>query len=129
MDKDLVEHFDEPAMNLCLYGFLCIFGIQSMSLLSFSIRDLTLSITPIPRRLHILNKWNAQSNTKELMECTVKHKGTNGMHSQAQRNRFSTLRHHIAHRRQKETSSVDPYSLENGRDLLFFPRAWLLLGI
>ena len=28
MDKGLVEHFDEPAMNLCLYGFLCIFGIQ-----------------------------------------------------------------------------------------------------
>ena len=28
MDKGLVEHFDEPAMNLCLYGLLCIFGIQ-----------------------------------------------------------------------------------------------------
>ena len=23
-----MEHFDEPAMNLCLYGFLCILGIQ-----------------------------------------------------------------------------------------------------
>ena len=23
-----MEHFDEPAMNLCLCGFLCIFGIQ-----------------------------------------------------------------------------------------------------
>ena len=30
MDKGLVEHFDVPAMNLCLYGFLCIFGIQYM---------------------------------------------------------------------------------------------------
>ena len=30
IDKGLVEHFDEPAMNLCLYGFLCIFGIQYM---------------------------------------------------------------------------------------------------
>ena len=28
MDKGLVEHFDEPAMNLCLYGLLCNFGIQ-----------------------------------------------------------------------------------------------------
>ena len=26
----MVEHLDEPAMNLCLYGFLCIFGIQYM---------------------------------------------------------------------------------------------------
>ena len=25
-----MEHLDEPAMNLCLYGFLCIFGIQYM---------------------------------------------------------------------------------------------------
>ena len=30
IDKGLEEHFDEPAMNLCLYGFLCIFGIQYM---------------------------------------------------------------------------------------------------
>ena len=30
MDRGLVEHLDEPAMNLCLYGFLCIFGIQYM---------------------------------------------------------------------------------------------------
>ena len=30
IDKGLVEHLDEPAMNLCLYGFLCIFGIQYM---------------------------------------------------------------------------------------------------
>ena len=30
MDRGLVEHSDEPAMNLCLYGFLCIFGIQYM---------------------------------------------------------------------------------------------------
>ena len=29
MDKSLVEHFDEPAMNLCLYGFLCIFGLPT----------------------------------------------------------------------------------------------------
>ena len=29
-DRGLVEHLDEPAMNLCLYGFLCIFGIQYM---------------------------------------------------------------------------------------------------
>ena len=28
MDRGLVEHLDELAMNLCLYGFLCIFGIQ-----------------------------------------------------------------------------------------------------
>ena len=25
-----MEHLDESAMNLCLYGFLCIFGIQYM---------------------------------------------------------------------------------------------------
>ena len=25
-----MEHLDEPAMNLCLYGFVCIFGIQYM---------------------------------------------------------------------------------------------------
>ena len=30
MDRGLVEHLDETAMNLCLYGFLCIFGIQYM---------------------------------------------------------------------------------------------------
>ena len=30
MDRGLREHFDEPAMNLCLYGFLCIFGIEYM---------------------------------------------------------------------------------------------------
>ena len=30
MDRGLVEHFDELAMNLGLYGFLCIFGIQYM---------------------------------------------------------------------------------------------------
>ena len=30
LDRGLVEHLDEPAMNLCLYGFLCIFGIQYM---------------------------------------------------------------------------------------------------
>ena len=30
MDRGLVEHLDEPEMNLCLYGFLCIFGIQYM---------------------------------------------------------------------------------------------------
>ena len=24
-----MEHFDEPAMNLCLYGFLCIIGINN----------------------------------------------------------------------------------------------------
>ena len=30
MERGLVEHLDEPAMNLCLYGFLCIFGIQYM---------------------------------------------------------------------------------------------------
>ena len=29
-DRCLVEHLDEPAMNLCLYDFLCIFGIQYM---------------------------------------------------------------------------------------------------
>ena len=23
-----MEHLDKPAMNLCLYGLLCIFGIQ-----------------------------------------------------------------------------------------------------
>ena len=28
MDRCLVEHLDEPAVNLCLYGVLCIFGIQ-----------------------------------------------------------------------------------------------------
>ena len=31
IDKDLVEHLDEPAINLCLYGFSCIFGIQYMN--------------------------------------------------------------------------------------------------
>ena len=30
IDRGLVEHLDEPAMNLCLYGFLCIFGIKYM---------------------------------------------------------------------------------------------------
>ena len=30
MDSGLVEHLDEPAMNLCLYGFLYIFRIQYM---------------------------------------------------------------------------------------------------
>ena len=30
LDRGLVEHLDEPAMNLCLYGSLCIFGIQYM---------------------------------------------------------------------------------------------------
>ena len=30
IDKGLVEHLDEPPMNLCLYGVLCIFGIQYM---------------------------------------------------------------------------------------------------
>ena len=30
MDRGLQEHLDEPAMNPCLYGFLCIFGIQYM---------------------------------------------------------------------------------------------------
>ena len=30
MDRGLVEHLDEPAMNVCLYGFLYIFGIQYM---------------------------------------------------------------------------------------------------
>ena len=25
-----MEHLDEPVMNLCLYEFLCIFGIQCM---------------------------------------------------------------------------------------------------
>ena len=30
MDRCLVEHLDEPTKNLCLYGFLCIFGIQYM---------------------------------------------------------------------------------------------------
>ena len=30
IDRGLVEHLDEPAMNLCLYGFLFIFGIQYM---------------------------------------------------------------------------------------------------
>ena len=30
MDRGLVEHLDEPAINMCLYGFLCIFGIQYM---------------------------------------------------------------------------------------------------
>ena len=28
MDRGLVEHLEEQAMNWCLYGFLCIFGIQ-----------------------------------------------------------------------------------------------------
>ena len=28
MDRGLVEHLDEPTMSLCLYAFLCIFGIQ-----------------------------------------------------------------------------------------------------
>ena len=30
MDRGLVEHLDEPAMDLCLYGFLCIFEIHYM---------------------------------------------------------------------------------------------------
>ena len=30
MDRGLVQHMDEPAINLCLYGFLCIFGFQYM---------------------------------------------------------------------------------------------------
>ena len=30
MDKSLVEHLDKPAINLCLYGVLCIFGNQYM---------------------------------------------------------------------------------------------------
>ena len=30
MDRGSVEHLDEPAMNLCLYGLMCIFGIQYM---------------------------------------------------------------------------------------------------
>ena len=30
MDRGLVEHLDEPAIILCLYGFLCIFWIQYM---------------------------------------------------------------------------------------------------
>ena len=28
IDTDLVEHFEEPAMKRCLYGFLCILGMQ-----------------------------------------------------------------------------------------------------
>ena len=30
VDRGLVEHLDKPAINLCLYGILCIFGIQHM---------------------------------------------------------------------------------------------------
>ena len=35
-DRDLVEHLDKPAMNMCLYGFLCIVGIQYMYVKSSS---------------------------------------------------------------------------------------------
>ena len=28
IDRGFLEHLDEPRMNLCLYGFLCIFEIQ-----------------------------------------------------------------------------------------------------
>ena len=28
MDKGFVEHFDEPAMNLCLYGFLFLMKVE-----------------------------------------------------------------------------------------------------
>ena len=30
MDRGLVEHLADPAMNLSLYGYLYIFGIQNM---------------------------------------------------------------------------------------------------
>ena len=30
IDRGLVEYLDEPVMNLCLYGLLCIFKIQYM---------------------------------------------------------------------------------------------------
>ena len=30
IDKGLVDHLDEPTMNLCFNEFLCIFGIQYM---------------------------------------------------------------------------------------------------
>ena len=51
MDRGLVEHLDEPAMNLFLYGFLCIFGIQYVHGKSNS-----LSLVSIPNEVRT-NLW------------------------------------------------------------------------
>ena len=47
IDRSLVEHLDEPAINLCLYGFLCIFGIQYMYGKSSSYDVTTITLTRV----------------------------------------------------------------------------------
>ena len=86
MDRCLVEHLDEPAMNLCLYGFLCIFGIQYMygkssssSLVSIpnEVRtDLWLSSTSDELHVHLQHYWQGQKCTvlvtiKFLLLCLI----------------------------------------------------------
>ena len=42
MDRGLVENLDETAMNLCFFGFLCIFGIQYVCITNIARRHLFL---------------------------------------------------------------------------------------
>ena len=42
VDKSLLEHLDEQAMNLCLYGFLGIFAFQYICMANLAHRVLSL---------------------------------------------------------------------------------------
>ena len=70
IDKGLVEHLDEPAMNLCLYGFLCIFGIQHMYGKSSSS-----SLVSIPNEVRA-NLWlSSTSDTEKSVRLYVGFRG------------------------------------------------------
>ena len=66
MNRGLVEHLDEPAMNLCLYGFLCIFGIQYMYGKSSS-----LSLFSIPNEVGIDLWLSSTSDAKQSARLYV----------------------------------------------------------
>ena len=57
MDKGLVEHFNEPAMNLCLYGFLsniCVIGGFHDVIDVILSHSLLLSFSRLFLKLHLL---------------------------------------------------------------------------
>ena len=67
IDRDLVKLLDEPAMNLCLYGFFCIFGIQYMYCKSSSS-----SLVSIPNEVRTDLWLSSTSDAEKIREIVCR---------------------------------------------------------
>ena len=63
-DRGLVEHLDEPAINLCLCGFLYIFGILYMYCKSISLSSLFSIPNEVRNELWLSSTFDAEKSVR-----------------------------------------------------------------